>query len=124
MPGSYRSADQPVLKSAACLRPGFLTVQCYLWKPTGTTHNFEIFAFLLVDERTGLTLEPLQFGAPVTVPIWFIASVFGLFFAFFRAVANLFPLDCKSPDSHGAPPPALSIPGVLYSALNLKFLLL
>ncbi len=56
------------------------------------THDFKIFAFLLVQEWTGLILKPLQLGAPVSVFVRLIAAILRQFFSFFMAVPNLISL--------------------------------
>jgi hypothetical protein len=55
----------------------------------GPTHNFKIGAFILVYERAGFTLKPLQLGAPITVFERFIAAIIGQFLTFLGAVTNL-----------------------------------
>lgn len=57
-----------------------------------TTHDLKIFAFLQVQERTGLTLKPLQFGAPVSVSVRLIAAIRSYFFPFFIAEHYFVPL--------------------------------
>jgi hypothetical protein len=53
-----------------------------------SAHGFKIFAFLLVHERTGFALEPLQLGAPVTTLERLIAAFFSQLFPFSIAVPH------------------------------------
>lgn len=57
-----------------------------------TAHELEVLALLLVLEWARFTLEPLQFWAPVSVPVRFVASVCSQLFSFFAAVPYLIPL--------------------------------